>query len=1010
MRRMLLALTCLVLALAASALAGPRAPVPAKPAAVTATTFVVSGRGWGHGVGMSQYGALGFANDGWTYDQILAHFYVGAVLGPAPVARVRVLVGEAKGAVKLRSKVPFRVRDVFGKTYPLPAGELVLGPKLWVTVNGASTELAGPILFLPGTEPLELDRPYRGQIEVGVTGQKLNAVNVVGLEDYLQGVVPREMPSAWHDEALKAQAVAARSYALSHRVSGKSFDLYADVRSQVYGGIVGESPRTTAAVQATKGEVLLWEGKPIDALFHSTSGGKTLSAVEVFGKPVPYLVSVDDPHSSLSPVNRWGPTPIPETTIRKGLKLRAPLTALKLTRGVSGRVSERRRRDVDRNVEGHRRHAPLGRRAALDVDHRSGDSLAHAAGRARGLRQAAERYREGGRREGGGALAADRRRLDAGRRPRPNAGVQGEAPRAGELPHLGGQALQRRAEGSGRAGRDRARRRHLDRVRSREAARPRHDGRAAGRPRERLVDGGTDDDRAGRRVHDRAARARAVQSACGPCAGICRGAFGTDRAPVKRFALVVVAAALLAPAADAGRYAVGVRTVADLPRLQAALPKAESLAPIPALVVEQATPPRLVDLPGAVYVERLGTRRLAFVPNDPLAAKQWHLTATRAFDFWDTSALALALPPVRVAIIDSGVDATHPDLVNKIVEGGTKSFVGGSATVDNEGHGTFVAGLIAATVDNTAGIAGMAATAELLIAKVVVGGDVIDVEAEAKAIRWAVQNDAKVINLSLGGLRDPRDPDRDTFSPLEAAAVAYAYGKGVVVIAAVGNAEQGATTAWPYASYPAALPHVLGVSALARDGSVPLFSNRDKIYNDIAAPGAGIISTVPLELTAPFKECLDQGFSSCGPDEWRKGEGTSFAAPQVTAAAAVLLAVRPNLRPEQVTALLTETARDVSAATGCQIVPDATRRLHRVGPTRRHGRAAPAQRPDPAPGRVRAERRRRRRTRRPSGGRRGGSRRLSTSGTTRTTSTRSGFGAASPSSSACEGLQAPTRT
>ena len=338
MRRMLLALTGLVLALAASALAGPRAPIPEKPAAVTATTFVVSGRGWGHGVGMSQYGALGFANDGWTYDQILAHYYVGAERGPAPVARVRVLVGEAKGAVKLRSKVPFRVRDVFGKTYPLAAGELVLGPKLWVTVNGAPTELAGPILFLPGTEPLELDRPYRGQIEVGVTGQKLNAVNVLGLEQYLQGVVAQEMPSAWPDEALKAQAVAARSYALSHRLSGKSFDLYADVRSQVYGGIPGENPRTTAAVQATKGEVLLWEGKPIDALFHSTSGGRTVDAVEAFGKPVPYLVSVDDPHSDLSPVNRWGPTPVAETTVRKGLKMRMPLTALKLTRGPSGRV------------------------------------------------------------------------------------------------------------------------------------------------------------------------------------------------------------------------------------------------------------------------------------------------------------------------------------------------------------------------------------------------------------------------------------------------------------------------------------------------------------------------------------------------------------------------------------------------------------------------------------------------------------------------------------------------
>jgi subtilisin family serine protease len=388
---------------------------------------------------------------------------------------------------------------------------------------------------------------------------------------------------------------------------------------------------------------------------------------------------------------------------------------------------------------------------------------------------------------------------------------------------------------------------------------------------------------------------------------------------VKRFVLVVVAAGLLVPAADAARYAVGVKTTADLPRLLAALPHAESLSPVPAVVVERATAPRRADLPGATYVERLGFRRLAFVPNDPLAVKQWHLAATRAFDYWDSSADALALPPVKVAVIDSGIDATHPELADKIVE--TKSFVGGSAAVDHEGHGTFVAGLIAAAVDNAAGIAGMAPSVQLLVGKVVVGGDIIDVEAEAKAIRWAVLNGAQVINLSLGGLRDPRDADRDTFSPLEAAAVGYAHGKGVVVVAAVGNAERGATQPWPFASYPAALPHVLGVSALARDGSVPLFSNRDKIYNDIAAPGAGIVSTMPLELTAPFKDCVEQGYSTCGPEEWRKGEGTSFAAPQVTAAAAVLLAVRPKLRPEQVTALLTETARDVNAATGCRACP-----------------------------------------------------------------------------------------
>ncbi|MHB1244231.1 MAG: S8 family serine peptidase, partial [Gaiellaceae bacterium] len=212
---------------------------------------------------------------------------------------------------------------------------------------------------------------------------------------------------------------------------------------------------------------------------------------------------------------------------------------------------------------------------------------------------------------------------------------------------------------------------------------------------------------------------------------------------MRRLALVALAAALVAPSAEAARYAVGVRSAADLPRLRAALPGAESLAPIPALVVERSSPPRTGDLPGATYVERLGARRLAAVPNDPLAPRQWHLEATRAYDFWDAIPL---LPPVRVAVIDSGIDGSHPELAPRIV--GSRSFVGGSARVDEEGHGTFVAGLIAATVDNAQGIAGMAPSAELLVAKVVDGDDLIDVEAEVRAIRWAVQNGARVINMS----------------------------------------------------------------------------------------------------------------------------------------------------------------------------------------------------------------------------------------------------------------------
>jgi stage II sporulation protein D len=339
MLRTLFALIGGALALAGAASARPDTLAQSEPKLVTSTSFLVSGRGWGHGVGMSQYGALGLANEGRSYAEILAHYYTGTVLSPAPVARVRVLVAESKGAVTVSSEQPFRVRDVFGKTYPLPGGKVKLGPKLEVTVNGVPRALAGPVVFLPGKAPLEVGTPYRGQIEVAVTGKKLNAVNAVGLEDYLAGVVPREMPAGWASEALKAQAVAARSYALAHRVRGQAFDLYADVRSQVYGGIDAEDARATQAIEATAGEVLTYDGKIADTLFHSTSGGSTISAEEAFGTAVPYLVGVDDPFSSLSPVHAWGPVAVPDVTVRRGLKLGAPVLGLRPVRAPSGRVS-----------------------------------------------------------------------------------------------------------------------------------------------------------------------------------------------------------------------------------------------------------------------------------------------------------------------------------------------------------------------------------------------------------------------------------------------------------------------------------------------------------------------------------------------------------------------------------------------------------------------------------------------------------------------------------------------
>ncbi|HEY2542837.1 MAG TPA: S8 family serine peptidase [Gaiellaceae bacterium] len=302
----------------------------------------------------------------------------------------------------------------------------------------------------------------------------------------------------------------------------------------------------------------------------------------------------------------------------------------------------------------------------------------------------------------------------------------------------------------------------------------------------------------------------------------------------------------------------------------------------------------------------------AFTPTNPLAPRQWYLQDDHAFDAW--AAPPADLQPVKVAIVDSGIDCSLPDFAGRLLA--EQSFVGGSACTDSEGHGTFVAGEIAANLGTT-GIVGIAYTAQLLIAKVVTADGTIPLAAEAAAIRWAADHGARVINLSLGGVRDVQDPARDTFSTIEEQAVEYAYGKGAVLVAAVGNGDEAPSQPWPYASYPAALPHVIGVSALTRTGNVPDFSNRDPVFNDLSAPGASIFSTFPASLTALRTGCPDQGYSDCGTEDYRNAEGTSFAAPQVSAAAAILFAVDPLLTNSQVGWLLERTADDVNATNGC---------------------------------------------------------------------------------------------
>jgi stage II sporulation protein D len=300
MRRVLIAAIALVVALSCAATARP------------AATFVIKGKGWGHGLGLAQYGAHGYARDGGrNYRWILDHYYTGTTLGAAGVARVRVLVTSGVGRVTVGSAAAFTVTSANGRTFNLSAGTHTIRANLQVrTANGTLRTLVGPLRFDPGTAVLRLSgNGYRGRIRVRAEGGLVSAVNDVGLEQYIKGVVAWEMPASWHPEALKAQAVVARTYGLVSRKTGQWFDLYDDTRSQVYGGIRAEDSRASAAVDATRGEVVRSGGALAWTFYHSTSGGKTASREDEWGPPgIPYLVGVADAFDAISPHHVWGST------------------------------------------------------------------------------------------------------------------------------------------------------------------------------------------------------------------------------------------------------------------------------------------------------------------------------------------------------------------------------------------------------------------------------------------------------------------------------------------------------------------------------------------------------------------------------------------------------------------------------------------------------------------------------------------------------------------------------
>jgi len=272
--------------------------------ALAGSLFLIRGAGWGNGLGMSQWGAEGFALHGWDYKRILAHYYPQTGLGTATDRDVRVLLADKLQHVSVGSSAPFLLVDARGKKMHVPARTLTFG----VPLRLGKQALVPPVLVEPGAQPLTLGGAgYRGTLTLIRGGGALSVVNTVSIELYLRGVVSSEMPRGWLEAAYQAQAVAARSYAFASSDPSAPFDLYADSRSQVYGGIAAETSAAIDAVGSTAGQVVTYAGTVVRALYDSDSGGRTAAVTDVFAgsEPRPYLVSVSDPYDSLSPYRSW---------------------------------------------------------------------------------------------------------------------------------------------------------------------------------------------------------------------------------------------------------------------------------------------------------------------------------------------------------------------------------------------------------------------------------------------------------------------------------------------------------------------------------------------------------------------------------------------------------------------------------------------------------------------------------------------------------------------------------
>lgn len=339
----------LALCLASASVTAAPADARSRRADVITTPLSITGYGFGHGHGMSQYGAKGAAEQGLTYRQIAGFYYPGTTWASAGGSvRVLITADTTRGVTVLPRTGLYAARVDGKRQWSLDRPRL--GAKRWRIVPEAGGRsridyrtdtwhalgrTTGDLQFSAGGAPITLQLPggaqvaYRGVLRSASPhpgGMDRDTVNVVSLDNYLKGVVPREMPALWSPQAVQAQAVAARTYAAFERADQHGYYQICDTSAcQVYGGYSAEHPAANAAVAATAGQILTYGGKPAFTQFSASNGGASMAG------GMPYLVSESDPYDrAASPYRGWTVTVTPDAIVQQWPRI-GQLTAIRVT-------------------------------------------------------------------------------------------------------------------------------------------------------------------------------------------------------------------------------------------------------------------------------------------------------------------------------------------------------------------------------------------------------------------------------------------------------------------------------------------------------------------------------------------------------------------------------------------------------------------------------------------------------------------------------------------------------